>query len=125
MRLAADVAACAPLLERALPWAVDGMASLAELGDAAVFEILDDGARVGAFALEVVTFGDGHRVRVLAAGGLPGYDLVGTMLQAVEREARERIGAVSMSCDTRRRGLVKRLLAEGFTRDGFNLRKAL
>lgn len=124
VQLAGDPARCAPYLERAAAFDVDDAGEL-QLGDAAVFELRDGDRLVGAFALEVSTDSRGHLVRVLAAGGEPGHDLTGEMVRFVEREARDRIGARAIGCETRRRGLVKRLQAEGFKVAGFILRKDL
>lgn len=124
VQLAADREACRPYLERALPFDVEGGGSVEDYTrGAAVFELVDDGRRVGAFALEVHQHSEGRCVRVLAAGGEPGFDHTGAMVEFVERQAREHIGATSIGCETRRRGLVKRLQAEGFEVAGFILRK--
>jgi len=125
VQLAANREACRPFLERALPFDVDGAGATVEdyCDGAAVFELLDGDRRVGAFSLEVREYSDGRCVRVLAAGGEPGYDHCGAMLSFVERQAREHIHATSMGCETRRRGLVKRLQAEGFELAGYILRK--
>ena len=126
VQLAGDRQACAPFLQRALAYDVDGSgASLEDLAGCAWFEVRDGVDLVGAFALEVNTYRSGHQVRVLAAGGAPGHDITGAIVDAVEREARERIGARVIGCETKRRGLVKRLEAEGFHVAGFILRKAI
>lgn len=124
--LAVDREACKPFLARAFEFDVEGGKGTFEgLGDAAIFEMRDGARLVGAFALEVNSYADGHHVRVLAAGGEPGFDLTAAMVHAVEREARERIGAQSIGCETRRPGLVKKLQAQGFHVSGFILRKVL
>lgn len=125
VQLTSDPQACRPLLERALRFECGQLcASVDELiGDAAVFEMRDAGRLVGAFALEVQEGGAGRQLHVLAAGGEPGHDLTGAMVDAVAREAREHVGAGAIGCTTKRRGLVKRLQAEGFEVAGFILRK--
>lgn len=126
VQLATDRQACRPLLERALRYEVGGLSAGVEqlVGDAAIFEIRDDaGHLVGAFALEVNEDSAGRSLEVLAAGGKPGHDLTGAMVDAVTREAREHVGAHCIGCTTKRRGLVKRLQAEGFEVAGFILRK--
>lgn len=127
VQLASNPAECVPLLARAFRYGVEGeIRDMSELGQVVVFEMLDAGRRVGAFALEVVTDDEGrHHLNVLAAGGVPGYDLTGDMVRAVEREARERVRAASIGCHTKRRGLVRRLVAEGFTVNGTEVRKAM
>ena len=125
VQLAADRPACEPFLRRAIAYCVDGQLALEDLATCAWFEVRDGEQLVGAFALEVNTDAGGHRLRVLAAGGAPGYDVTGAIVAAVEREARERVGAYSIGCETRRPGLVKRLQAEGFEICGFILRKAI
>lgn len=124
--LAADLRAVLPLLARALPFHVDGGAiDLAELLDgAAVFEVEDDaGEVVGAFALNVERRGPGQVVRCVAAGGLPGANVLPAIVEFVEREARERIGAASIQCETRRLGLVRELLRDGWRVAGYILSK--
>lgn len=113
VRLAADVAQALPLLARAERYAIAGE-TVAELAQGeAVFELLADGRRVGAFTLGIHETAAGRVVHCGAAGGLPGFDLVGTMHRFAEHEAR-RIGAVRLVCETRRRGLVRRLQREGY-----------
>lgn len=124
--LATDPRAALPLLELALPFNVDGDAiGLAEvLEGAAVFEIRDDaGDLVGAFALNVERRGPGQVVRCVAAGARPGANVLPSIVEFVEREARERIGAASIQCETRRPGLVQQLQREGFAIAGYILTK--
>lgn len=125
-RLAPDARACAPLLARALPHFVDGPAELTDLGDAAVFEVLQGGHRVGAFALEITSDTEGHHITVLAAGAEPGFKVLPTMVAAVEREAREHVRARTVGCFTRRPGLRRLLQRAGWLPvASHELRKAL
>lgn len=125
-RLAIDHAAALPHLQRALAYDVHGGApNLADLAaNEAVFELVEAGQVVGAFTLGVHEYSDGRVMRCGAAGGRPGHDLVGAMVGFAEGEAR-RIGARTMVCETRRRGLVRRLQRAGFKVAGFILTKAL
>lgn len=113
VRLAADVAQALPLLARAERYAVAGETVTELAAGEAVFELLEGGRRVGAFTLGIHDTAAGRMVHCGAAGGLPGYDLVGTMVRFAEHEA-ARIGARRLVCETRRRGLVRRLARCGF-----------
>jgi len=104
----------------------DGGADVAELAAGeAVFELVADGRVVGAFTLGVQQYSDGRLIRCGAAGGEPGHDLTAAMVEFAEREARGRIGARALVCETKRRGLVRRLERQGFRVAGFILRKDL
>ncbi len=127
VRMAAHPAACLPHLAKALRHAVIGEGgTAAELVDGcAVFELVDNGRTVGAFALQVIEASDGRVIRCAAAGGDPGHDLTGDMVRFVEREARQHVEAAALVCETKRPGLVRRLRREGFRVAGYILRKDL
>lgn len=112
--LTTDMHAALQHLQRAVAFDVDGntVGDVRErIAGAAVFDLVDDaGQRVGAFALTV----EDGAVRCLAAGAEPGHALVQTILEFWEREARERIKARRIQCETRRRGLVRQLERRGF-----------
>lgn len=125
VRLATDNGRALAHLARALPFDCLGACTdVRELADGcALFDCEHDGRAVGAFALRVEDYSDGRVIRCTAAGGEPGHDLLGAMVGFAEREARERIGARALVCETQRRGLVRRLQRSGFRVAGFILRK--
>lgn len=103
-----------PLLARALRFAVGG-AGLGEMvGGCAVFELLDAGQVVGAFAAELLDDVGGKTINITAAGGKPGHDICGALSAWADVQARS-LGAVNVTCETKRRGLVRRLAAAGCT----------
>ena len=122
VRLANDMPGAMQHLARAIPHDVhDSGCTVLELAAGqAVFELVDDGRQVGALALAVLDYSAGRVIHCGAAGGEPGHDLAGTMAAFLAHEAR-RIGARSVTFDTRRRGLVRRLAREGFRVSGFVL----
>lgn len=112
VRLAgANPEAALALLSRAEAHAVQGQSVHELAAGEAVFELMADGRLVGAFTLGV--FDHGRELHCGAAGGLPGFDLVGTMTRFADHEAR-RIGARRLVCETKRPGLVRRLQREGY-----------
>lgn len=125
VRLAHDMPGALQHLARAIPHDVhDSGCTPGELAAGqAVFELLDDGRQVGALALAVHDYSAGRVIRCGAAGGEPGHDLAGTMAAFLVHEA-QRIGARSVTFETRRRGLVRRLAREGFKVSGFVLTRA-
>ncbi len=123
VRLAVNPAAALPLLELAEPYAVTGETLAEAIAGQAVFELLADGEVVGAFTLGVHDTASGRQLHCGAAGGLPGYDLAGTMTRFAEHEA-NRIGAGQLITHTRRPGLVRRLKREGYQIAGYIMTKA-
>lgn len=74
---------------------------------------------VGGYALKVV----GPVVWLMAAGGnLRGIDLTSAIVPAIERQAE---GSDQVAITTKRRGLVKKLLRQGYQITGITLRKKL
>lgn len=113
------------LLSRALAYRVGGGEALEDLTDGcALFSMTDEaGNLAGAFALECITDRSGTVMNVTAAGGRPGFDLVGDMVAFTANEAKTRVMARALRLTTKRRGLVKRLQREGFYVAGFILQK--
>lgn len=126
VQLASNLPGALHHLARALPHDVhDSGCTVGELAAGqAVFEVIDAGRQVGALAIAVHDVSAGRVIRCGAAGGEPGHDLAGTMARFLDHEAR-RIGARSITFETRRRGLVRRLAREGFSVSGFVLSKAV
>jgi len=122
VRLASDPASSVPLLKRAERFAVLGEPLGEAIAGEAVFELIADGQVVGAFTLGINETASGRQIHCAAAGGRPGFDLVGTMARFAEHEA-HRIGARQLVTHTKRRGLVRRLEREGYRVAGFILTK--
>jgi len=125
VRQAQDLTLAGPLLARALAYDTGGDGGqLSDLiGGCTVFELVDGDQVVGAFAAQIHSYSDGRQISVTAAGGLPGYDLVGAMDAWVCMQAAGPIGARYLTCTTRRRGLIKRLQRAGYTVAGYVMRK--
>ncbi len=101
-----------------------GLGSMdAGLDGAALFEVVIGGAVVGRYALRLVDRPNGRElVIVAAAGGAPGFDLVASILpHVVDKQSQ---GADRITVRTRRRGLVKKLLARGWSVDAYVLGKS-
>jgi len=125
---AATFADARPLLARAALRGdtTAGAASLDELcAGGQVFAVHDGGGRpVMAYVLAVRQH-EAARVCWVqaAAGSAPGVDLTRELLPRIERQAKEQ-GAGQVAITTRRRGLMKKLRAQGYTVTGVTLRKA-
>jgi len=116
----------AELLARVLPHDTGGPAP--QVGDLVkgcdVFGLFDGEQLVGAFAARQLRYSDGLQICINAAGGLPGYDLTGAMDDWAHMQARD-LGASSLTCTTRRPGLVRMLERRGYQVAGTVLRKDL
>ena len=88
-----------------------------------VFELWDGARLVGAFAAYRQQYSDGAQFVVTAAGGLPGYDLVGVMDAWLQMQAAGPDGARSLTCTTKRPGLIRRLKRAGYHVAGYVMRK--
>lgn len=88
-----------------------------------VFIGLDAGRPVFAYAMGIVNH-EAARVAWIkaAAGAVPGADLTAQVLPFVERQAKGE-GAAQVAITTRRRGLIKKLKAQGYAVTGVTLRK--
>lgn len=90
---------------------------------AELFDLVIDGKTVGRYALKAVTRAKGTEVFVIAATGrVKGVDLLASVFPAIEQQCQ---GADRVTVNTRRRGMVKKLLAMGWTLDSFVLRKKI
>lgn len=103
-----------------------GAATIEELcREAMAFAVESDGERCAAYAIKVVKHDDERVAWVMAAGGtMRGVDLTATVLPAIEYQARE-LNAGQVAITTRRRGLIHKLSAMGYTVAGITLRKNL
>lgn len=101
-----------------------GAASVEELcREAITFAVEANGERCMAYAIKVVNHDDQRVAWVVAAGGkLKGVDLTATIIPAIEYQARE-LNAGQVAITTRRRGLIHKLSAMGYTVAGITLRK--
>lgn len=118
------VAAMAPKLATAKTDTMGGLVDLADLIQGAeCFEVVQDGQPVMHYALKSKTHRYGSEVAVVAAvGDLHGVDLVGSIMPYICRQS---AAADAVVLHTKRRGLVKKLAAQGFQIDGFILRKRI
>lgn len=103
-----------------------GLGSLdAALAGASLFDVVVAGVTVARYALKPMQRANGTEIFVVAAaGGMPGADLVASVLPYVERQCSES-GAARATVNTKRRGLVKKLIAQGWHIDGYVLRKKI
>lgn len=94
-----------------------------ELAGAQFFEVVVNGETVARYALQSVTRAAGVEVFIVgAAGNIKGADLTFSVLPHIEKQC---AAADRLTVNTRRRGLVKKLLGQGWTLDSFVLRKKL
>ena len=93
------------------------------LEDALLFEVVLEGQVVARYALKRMQRAHGVEVFVVAAaGGLPGACMVQTMEPYIAQQCQ---GADRLTINTRRRGLVKKMLRQGWTLDSYVMRKKL
>lgn len=93
------------------------------LTGASLFEVVLDRTVVARYALKTVQRAHGSEVFVVAAaGGLPGACMIATMEPYIAQQC---AGADRLTINTRRRGLVKKMLRQGWTLDAFVMRKKL
>lgn len=89
----------------------------------ALFEVTEDGEPVLHYVLGVNHHANGNEGVILAAAGhKPGCDLTATVLPLIENQF---VNCRAVMLQTRRRGLVKKLAAQGYRIDGYILRKTL
>jgi hypothetical protein len=123
VRLAADLAQAVAMLAPAQAQAVNGETLRELTAGQAVFELVQEGQVVGAFTLGLHETASGRVMHCAAAAGR-GKDLAGTIARFKEHEAR-RLGVKRLVCETRRRGLVRRLAREGYRVAGYVLTKEI
>lgn len=117
----ADFAEARPFLVDAMRYdTTDGSCSIEDLcAGSECFLVESDCGPVGAYALKIC----GPVVWLMAAGGkVRGIDLTAAIVPAIERQA---AGADQVAITTKRRGLVKKLLRQGYLITGVTLRKKL
>ena len=101
-----------------------GLGSMdAAMCNAQLFEVVYCGAVVGRYALRTVDHANGREIVVVAAaGGLPGVDLVASVLPNIEKQG---AGADRMTLRTRRPGLVRKLKKQGWVLDAYCMGKKI
>lgn len=93
------------------------------LQQASLFDVVIGGVTVGRYALKPVQRAHGVEVYIVAAAGAAaGVALIETVLPYVETQCPN---ADRLTVNTRRRGLVKKLAAQGWTLDSYVLRKKI
>lgn len=126
--LPASLEEVAPLLDPAQAFdTTAGAASIRELCQGATcYRVETDQAEVvGAYALRMVRHEAGSVAWIQAgAGTLPAIDLTRSIVPAIEAQARA-AGARQLAVTTRRNGLIRKLLRQGFEVSGITLRKNL
>lgn len=103
-----------------------GTATLADLcHNAQGFEISQDGRRVGAYSIRVQTHEQTRVAWVMAAAAnAPGVDLTALVVPCIEYQAME-LECSHVAVTTIRRGLVRKLQAQGYEITGITLRKKI
>lgn len=95
----------------------------AELSGALLFDVVVGSQVVARYALKQVQRPHGVEVVVVAAaGGVPGMCMVSTVGPYIEQQCRN---ADRLTINTRRRGLVKKMLRQGWELDAFVMGKKL
>ncbi|OWQ83841.1 hypothetical protein CDN99_25585 [Roseateles aquatilis] len=127
VRQSVDRARSLALIERAAAFEVTGGVTVNDLvNGCALFDVVDgEGRAVAAFALRVDQFEAGRQLSVTAAGGEGDNGATEAMAAWCERQAGEHIGARVLTCQTRRRGLVRRLERQGYRVTGYVLSKEI
>lgn len=93
------------------------------LQEAQLFDVVVGGQIVARYALKQVDRVNGTEIFIVgAAGGIPGFDLVASITPAIEQQC---AAADCMTINTRRKGLVKKLVKQGWTLDAFVMRKKI
>lgn len=103
-----------------------GLGSMdAAMRGAQLFEVVCCGAVVARYALRTVDYANGREIVVVAAaGGLPGVDLVASVLPNIEQQGAG-AGADRLTMRTRRPGLVRKLKKQGWVLDAYCMGKNL
>lgn len=93
------------------------------LSTATLFDVKLNGETVARYALEQVNQAHGVEVFIVAAaGGVPGCDLVASLVPYIAQQCAT---ADCLTINTRRRGLVKKLERQGWELSSYVMRKKL
>lgn len=121
---ASDREAALALLQPAAEVAGIGVADMVD--GCALFELREPGGRiVGAFAVRVDDYSTGRELTVTAAGASTASGAAEAMAAWAEQQARERVKARTLSCTTRRRGLMRKLQRLGYECTGYVMTKRI
>lgn len=103
-----------------------GLATVQDIcKNAQAFKVETDGKTVGAYAVEALEFDRGICLWITAgAGTVDGVDLTDTM-QKVWHVMAQQIGAKQIGLITKRRGLIRKLTAHGWTVAGVKMVKKI
>lgn len=103
-----------------------GAASVDDMaGGGQVYEVQQGGRQVAAYALSVADHAHARVVWVTAAAGTaPGVDLTAELLEQIYAQARS-VHASQVAITTKRRGMLRKLRAQGFEVTGITLRKRI
>ena len=101
-----------------------GLGSMDEaMRGAQLFEVVVAGVVVARYALRQDHYENGSEIVIVAAaGGLPGVDLVASLVPTIERQ-----GAIAdrMTMRTRRPGLVRKMKKQGWVLDAYCMGKKI
>ena len=101
-----------------------GLGSMDEaMRGAQLFEVVVAGVVVARYALRQDHYENGSEIVIVAAaGGLPGVDLVASLVPTIERQ-----GAIAdrMTMRTRRPGLVRKMKKQGWVLDAYCMGKTI
>lgn len=93
------------------------------LADAMLFDVVVGGVVVGRYALKQMNRAQGVEVFIVAAAGrLKGVGLIEGVLPHIMQQCAT---VDRLTINTRRRGLVKKLTAQGWTMDSYVMRKKM
>lgn len=122
---ATDRAAALARIALATAFDVTGGATVRDLTDGcALFDVIDSqGRALASFAVRVDAFEQHRQMTVTAAGGDGSGRITETIAAWCASQARSHIGARVVTCQTRRRGMVRRLERQGYRITGFVLSK--
>lgn len=94
-----------------------------EQGGARLFHVLHEGAIIGAYVLRIDYTADGDEgVIVTASGGVPGVDLIASILSTIEQQLK---GCRAIRFHTARTALARRMHALGYDASEIVCRKIL
>lgn len=93
------------------------------MSGAALFDVIHDSETVGRYALKSIKRANGTEVFIVAAAGaLAGVGLIETLLPHIENQCAH---ADRLTINTARKGLVKKLIGQGWTLDSYVMRKKI
>lgn len=113
----------AAMLAEALTWGgIAPVAQQVQSGVATLFRVRTLGGTLAYYVLRVDRVADGDEGVLVLAAGRAGFDLTATLLPTIELQF---IGCKAIRVHTSRRGVAKKLAAQGYADGEIVLRKAL